>query len=100
VGGQVSYSRGAHNNQGFGSTGDFVFAYRVREIFYKKGVLKTKEYNKGAVLGEDMIPVGKSEGGELELVIEDAEVGDDDVEVDGELYSFTDDDGDECDIVI
>jgi hypothetical protein len=100
VGGQVSYSRGAHNNQEFGSTGDFVFAYRVREMFYKKGVLKTKEYNKGAVLGEDMIPVGKSEGGELELVIEDAEVGDDDVEVDGELYSFIDDDGEECDIVI
>jgi hypothetical protein len=48
----------------------------------------TMEYNKGAVLGEDMIPVGKSEGGEFELVIEDAEVGDDDVEVDGELYSF------------
>ncbi|RYP06780.1 hypothetical protein DL765_009368 [Monosporascus sp. GIB2] len=99
VGEHVSYSKGAHNSQGFGSTGDFVFAYRVREIFYKKGVLKTMEYNKGAVLGEDMIPVGKNEG-ELRYAIEDVEVGDDDVEVDGELYSFIDDDGVECDIWI
>jgi hypothetical protein len=100
AGAQVSYSKGAHNGQGFGSTGDFVFAYRVREIFYKKGVLQTKEYNKGAVLGEGtMIPVGTSEG-ELELVIEDAEVGDDDIKFDGELYSFIDDDGEECEIVI
>jgi hypothetical protein len=99
VGEQVSCSRGAHNNQGFGSTGDFVFAYRVREIFYKKGVLKTKEYNKGAVLGEDMIPNSKNDRRELELFIEDAKIDDEDVKSGGEIYSFIDGDGEECDIV-
>ena len=100
LGGQISYSSGAHNSQGFGSTGDFVFAYRVREIFYKKSILKTKQHNKGAVLGEDLTPVSESEGEELKLVITDAEVGDDDVQADGERYSFIDDDDRECDIVI
>lgn len=95
---QVSYSRGAYNNQGFASTGDFVFAYRLREIFYKKGVLKTKEFNKGAVLGEDMTSTNKDQ--EPVFVIEEIEVGDDDVEVDGEFYTFSDDDGEECDFVI
>lgn len=100
VGTQVSYSKGAHNNQEFGSTGDFVFAYRVREVFYKRGVLKTKEYNKGAVLGEGMTPVGTEEEGPEIYVIEDAEVGDGDYEADGECYSFIDDDGEESEIVI
>jgi hypothetical protein len=62
--------------------------------------LKTKEYSKGAVLREDMTPLGKDEGEDPELFIEDAEIGDDNVEVEGELYSSTDDDGEECDIVI
>ncbi|KAF3923761.1 hypothetical protein ABW20_dc0110710 [Dactylellina cionopaga] len=100
VGGQISYSKGAHGNQGFGSTGDFVFAYRVREIFYRKGVLKTKEFNKGAVLGEGMVPISKSERSELKIVIEDAEVGDDDVGGHGDIYPFIDDDDEECEIVI
>ena len=99
AGGELSYSRAAHNSQGFGSTGDFVFAYRVREIFYKKGILQTKEYNKGAVLGDDKVPLASSQG-DVDFIIEDAEIGDDDVEVDGELHSFVDDDGEECDIVI
>jgi hypothetical protein len=100
VGEQVSYSRGTHNNQEFFSTGDFVFAYRVREIFYKKAVFKTKEYNKGAVLGQDMIPAGSNEGGEPEILIEDAEINDDDVEVDEERCLFIDVDSEERIILI
>ncbi|KAJ5152752.1 uncharacterized protein N7482_009230 [Penicillium canariense] len=99
VGQKLSYSRGAHCNQSFGSAGDFVFAYRIREIFYKSGMLKTREYNKGAVLGEHFSPVGKSGKEELDLVITEADIGDDDVEVIGERYSFTDDDGEYCNIV-
>jgi hypothetical protein len=99
VGEQISYSKGAHNNQGFGSTGDFVFAYRVREIFYKKGVLKTREYNKGAVLGDEMVPVSK-EDSELVYVIEEAEIDDDDVEVEGEVFPFGEEDGEDCVLVV
>jgi hypothetical protein len=99
VGEQLNYSRATHYNQNFGSAGDFVFAYRIREIFYKSGTLKTREYNKGAVLGEDSIHVSKSGKGELNLVITEADIGDDDVEAIGECYSFTDDDGEACKVV-
>jgi hypothetical protein len=100
VGGQFSYSKGDHHHQGFGSTGDFVFAYRIREIFYKRGVLKTKEYNKGAVLGEDMISDGKADTEKPRFIIENAEIGETDVEVDREIVHFIDDNDDECDFVI
>ena len=92
-----SISPGA-SNQRFGSTGDFVFAYRMREIFYKRG-WKTKEYSKRAVLGEHMTTASPSERGEPELFIEDVEIRDDDVEVDGESYPLTDDDGVSCNVV-
>lgn len=31
----------------YGDSSDFVFAYRVREIYYEKAKLKTKEHNQG-----------------------------------------------------
>ncbi|KAJ5369318.1 uncharacterized protein N7496_009078 [Penicillium cataractarum] len=99
VGEHFNYSRATHYNQNFGSAGEFVFAYRMREIFYKSGTLKTREYNKGAVLGEDSIHIKESGKGELNIFITEAGIGDDDVEAIGDCYFFTDDDGEACKIV-
>lgn len=99
VGEQFNYTKGSHNNQGFESTADFVFAYRVREIFYKRGIWKTREYNKGAVLGENFSAVRKGEDAEPEVFIEDAEIDDVDFEGDGEKFAFIDDNGEECNFV-
>ncbi|EWC48475.1 hypothetical protein DRE_02244 [Drechslerella stenobrocha 248] len=99
VGEDIGFSRSTSSRQEFGSTGDFVFAYRMREIFYKKRVLNTKEFNKGAVLGDDVRIQSAHEGRPLEFVIAEAETGDDDEEDDGEAFSFVDDDGEESEIV-
>jgi hypothetical protein len=72
----------------------------VREIFYDKGVVRTREYNKGAVLGEGMVPADSGENADGEVFVERAGLGDDDVVVDGDVYSFVDDDGQDCDMVI
>ncbi|KAK2820011.1 hypothetical protein FQN49_007810 [Arthroderma sp. PD_2] len=91
---QISYSKGKYNNSGFGSTGDFVFAYRMRELYYRKGVVDHREYNKGAALGENMIPIDNSDEEEM-FVIKDAKIDDDDVEIDGDRYSIAGGDDEE-----
>ncbi|KAK6352241.1 hypothetical protein TWF730_009072 [Orbilia blumenaviensis] len=104
VGKEIGYLRGGDSSQSFGSTSDFVFAYRVREVFYsRKRVLKTKQYNKGAVMGaiETITPTDE-EKVETQYVIEDAEIGDDDFdfEIDGGGYPFVDDNGEEVGFII
>jgi len=88
--------RESHDNEEFGSTGDFVFAYRIRKIIYRKGILKTEEYNKGAVMGEETM--GGAEEARLEVTA--AEVDDEDVVSDGDVISCADDDGEEWDIIV
>ncbi|KAF3287640.1 hypothetical protein TWF970_007351 [Orbilia oligospora] len=99
VGGEVGYSTGGYNNQSFGSSSDFVFAYRVREIFYEKRILKSREYNKGAVLGEGLPSQIWKEGNKAQFTIDEAETGDDDFIAEGEIDVFEDDDGQEVAIV-
>jgi hypothetical protein len=63
--------------------------------------LKTKEHNKGTVLGDGMVSVVLSSEGQI--VVENAEIGDNDgndVGASGKLYSFIDDDDEECDMII
>ncbi|KAF3220277.1 hypothetical protein TWF191_007252 [Orbilia oligospora] len=99
VGGEVGYSTGRYNNQSFGSSSDFVFAYRVREIFYEKRILKTREYNKGAVLGEGLPSQSWEEGSKAQFTIDEAETGDEDFAAEGDIDVFEDDDGHEVNIV-
>jgi hypothetical protein len=47
-----------------------------------------------------MVPADSGENADGEVFVERAGLGDDDVVVDGEVYSFVDDDGEECDMVI
>ncbi|KAF3317975.1 hypothetical protein TWF173_009795 [Orbilia oligospora] len=99
VGVEVGYSTGGYNNQSFGSSSDFVFAYRVREIFYEKRILKTREYNKGAVLGEGLPSESWKEGNKAQFTIDEAEIGDEDFIAEGGIDVFEDDDGQEVAIV-
>ncbi|KAK4034629.1 hypothetical protein C8A01DRAFT_38888 [Parachaetomium inaequale] len=101
VGPEVEVSWSRCTGQAFDGSSDFVFAYRVREIFYEKGVLRTREYNKGALLGEGVGYTASGEGVDGDgWCVESAELGDEDVAVDGEVYSFLDDDGEGCDMII
>jgi hypothetical protein len=103
VGPEVEVSWSRRRGQAFEGSSDFVFAYRVREIFYEKGVLRTREYNKGTLLGEEMAHTASGEGVDGDghgWCIESVDLGDEDVAVGGEVYSFLDDDGEECDMVI
>ncbi len=77
-----------------------VFAYRLREIFYKRGVLRTRDYNRGALLREGDAVVDNGDGLNADVYVESAELADEDVPFDGQMYTFSDDDGEECDIVI
>jgi hypothetical protein len=99
IGEQAGFSRESHNNEQFGPTGDFVFAYRVRRIWYEKGTLKTEEYNKGAVMGEESTRVS---AGASDIVYEvtEAEIDDEDVSGGGEVYLCVDEGGDEWDLVL
>ncbi|KAK6499013.1 hypothetical protein TWF481_011582 [Arthrobotrys musiformis] len=100
VGGEIGHSTAGYSRQSFSSASDYVFAYRVREIFYHKTELKIKAFNKGAVLGEGLSPsVGNGES-EVGFIIEEAEAGNKDFVVAGEIDSFIDDDGEEVDIVL
>ena len=49
VGPKVAISSKKTEGPSFRDSSDFVFAYRLREIFYQKGQVKHKEYNKGAL---------------------------------------------------
>ncbi|KAJ5218047.1 uncharacterized protein N7498_000146 [Penicillium cinerascens] len=68
------------NSEGtaFSDSSDFVFAYRLREIYYsqKSGVIKTKDYTKGAAYGmEKDLPIFRDK--------EDVVEFEDDFNVDG-----------------
>ncbi|KAH8889150.1 hypothetical protein GQ53DRAFT_748573 [Thozetella sp. PMI_491] len=96
---QVNYSKSTRNHQSFASTGDFVFAYRVREIIYKKKTLKTREYNKGAVMGHNLVL--ETKGVEEPQYFGKVDfLEDDDYEVEGEQYHFMDDDDEESSVFI
>lgn len=97
---KFNVARGRYNIESFGESSDVVFAYRVREIFYEKGVFKSREYNKGAVHGEGLVSMSEGDGAVARVSIESAELGDDDVVVEGEVYPFVDADGEECDFII
>lgn len=73
--------------------------YRLREIYYSKGILKTKEYNKGAVLGKDFV-TGGDNAGVAHYFIDNPEIDDADLAADGERFSFVDDDGIESQLVM
>jgi hypothetical protein len=53
VGPEVTVSSKNSETTSFGGSSDFVFAYRLREIYYEKGQIKHKEHNKGALHGID-----------------------------------------------
>lgn len=100
VGAKFEFSTSARNNEGFSGTGPFVIAYRLREVYYKKGILETKPYNKGAVLGDGMVSSQQSPD-ETQFVIEKARLGPSDFKPhDVEAYNFIDDEGEECELVI
>lgn len=46
---KMSFHTSDSEKTSFGGSADFVFAYRLREIFYEKGQVKHKEYNRGAL---------------------------------------------------
>ena len=50
---EVTVSSRNSETTSFGESSDFVFAYRLREIYYEKGQVKHKEHNKGALQGTD-----------------------------------------------
>jgi hypothetical protein len=100
VGVKFEFSTSARNNESFSGTGAFVIAYRLREVYYKKGILVTEPYNKGAVLGDGMASSQQSTD-ETQFVIEKARLGPSDFKPrDAEAYNFIDDEGEECELVI
>lgn len=51
AGPEVTISSKDSEKTSFGGSSDFVFAYRLRKIFYEKGQVRNTEYNKGALYG-------------------------------------------------
>ena len=49
AGPKISFHTSDSEKTSFGGSADFVFAYRLREIFYEKGQVKHQEYNRGAL---------------------------------------------------
>ena len=49
AGPEISISTKNSDSYSFGASSDFVFAYRLREIYYEKGQIQTKEHNKKAL---------------------------------------------------
>ncbi|TAQ85254.1 hypothetical protein B7494_g6414 [Chlorociboria aeruginascens] len=99
TGAKFEFSTRACNNEGFSGTGPFVIAYRLREVYYKKGILETKPYNKGAVLGDGMVSSQQSPD-ETQFVIEEARLGPSDFKRrDVKAYNFIDDEREECELL-
>jgi hypothetical protein len=84
----------------FDGSSDFVFAYRLREIFYKRGALRRRDYNRGTVLGERNVVVENGDGPDADVYVGSAELADEDALFGGQVCTFSDNDGEECDIVI
>lgn len=93
----------AHANfegEKFAHASDFVFAYRVREIFYKKSAIRTREYNKGALHGSDVLGYDDAiECYNPEVEVTKTVLSTKDVVVKGESLSFRDDDEEECEFI-
>ena len=51
AGPEVTISSKDSEKTSYGGSSDFVFAYRLRKIFYEKGQVRDDEYNKGALYG-------------------------------------------------
>lgn len=51
AGPEVTISSKDSEKTSFGGSSDFVFAYRLRKIFYEKGRVRDTEYNKGTLYG-------------------------------------------------
>lgn len=51
AGPEVTISLKSSEKTSFGGSSDFVFAYRLRKIFYEKGQVRHDEYNKGVLYG-------------------------------------------------
>jgi hypothetical protein len=103
VGPKVTITSKDSDKISYKDSSDFVFAYRVREIYYEKGVLKTKEHNKGALydknIGEAKPPAQETN----EYAVEVTGLAKRDVEakaVDLEAVGSIDDDDEECEIVL
>jgi hypothetical protein len=91
----------------FSNSTDFVFAYRLREIYYsqKRGVIKTANYTKGAAYGleNDLSTIKDGEhSAEFEEDVEidgiaDRDLGNNDLRAFGRpLTAVDEEDGDEC----
>ncbi|KAJ4321009.1 hypothetical protein N0V84_005590 [Fusarium piperis] len=93
-------SRNEYSDVSYGESSDFVFAYRVREIRYRKGDYKSSVgdhadamWGAGIPLAAGMCEVFMIDVNHVKL--ESADVGFDDGFSDGAM-SFIDDDGEEC----
>lgn len=95
-------SRSEYSGVSYGESSDFVFAYRVREILYRRGGYKTMVGDHaGAVCGGVGAAVDVRAGAEAFVVdldhlqLESVDVGSDDGSSDKAML-FIDDDGEEC----
>ncbi|KAL8713034.1 MAG: hypothetical protein Q9220_002894 [cf. Caloplaca sp. 1 TL-2023] len=109
VGPDLSGKRSKVDKESFGESSDFVFAMRLREIYYQKGrpgALGDREYNKGALYdlkmdldGNIIEPPGQSED-QQEPTMEILGSAPGDSEADGlglqNIEAIDDDTGEEC----
>jgi hypothetical protein len=85
----------------FTNSSDFVFAYRVREIYYEKGVLKTKTHNKGELA--DNSGRGICRGNKVDYALEVSGLVSEDIgagTLDRKGSECLDDDDEECEVVL
>ena len=88
----------------FGESFDFVFAYRLREIYYEKGQVKHKECDKGALQGiDDGSPEKADETSLSSPSLEISGLAQEDVSGEDlairEDLAIDEDDGEECAII-
>jgi len=89
------------NDVSFKDSSDFVFAYRVREIYYEKGSLKTKPYNKGELADKSGPSVSRDTKIEYTLKVSGLMSEDIDASMVGQKGSgCLDDDDEECEVVL
>ena len=105
AGPELNISSSAAESTSSKGSSDFVYAYRLREIYYSKGRLRHREHNKGATL-QGLGGSSTEEGKEDSLVIPPLEISGyagEDFSGDGSGVSresaIDEDNGEECDIV-
>lgn len=97
-GARVEVEQSSGMRQAFDRAGDYVFTYRLREIIYRNGGVKTKQYSRG---GEGESGSTEKDNHESEHELKDPELSANDVELKtGDRYEFVDDQGDECRIIM